>query len=99
MYEKKREKLQIKSNEKITDIKERLSAIELNVLVENKVFQKFGTTEKGTYYTLHPALKAQKTQKSRTKGVKEVRMPEILPQKVQPIYSYLPIDSSNIFAG
>jgi len=45
MYEKEG-KLQIKSNEKITGIKERLSAIELNVLVENKVFQKFGTTEK-----------------------------------------------------
>ena len=42
-----------------------------NVLVEKKVFQKFGTTGRGTYYTLYPALKAQKAQKSRTKGATE----------------------------
>ena len=56
----KKGKITNKEYEKITDIKERLSAIELNVLVENKVLQKFGTTGRGTYYTLHPALKAQK---------------------------------------
>jgi len=68
MYVKKEGKITNKEYQKVTGIKERLSTIELNALVAKKVFQKFGTTGRGTYYTLHPALKAQKTQKSRTKG-------------------------------
>ena len=72
MYVKKEGKITNKEYQKITGTKERLSTIELNVLVEKKVFQKFGTTGRGTHYTLHPALKAQKTQKSRNKDAKEV---------------------------
>ena len=56
---------------RVTDIKERLSTIELNTLVKKKVFQKFGTTGRGTYYTLHPALKAQKTHKRSNKDAIE----------------------------
>ena len=68
MYVKKEGRITNKEYQKIASVKERLSTIELNTLVEKKVFQKFGTTGRGTYYTLNPALKAQKTQKSRTKG-------------------------------
>jgi len=71
MYVKKEGKITNKEYQKIAGIKERLSTIELNALVEKKVFQKFGTTGRGTYYTLYPALKAQKAQKSRTKGATE----------------------------
>lgn len=49
MYVKKEGKITNKEYQRITSIKERLSTIELNTLVEKKVFQKFGTTGRGTY--------------------------------------------------
>ncbi len=53
---------------KIANVKERTSTIALNDLVNKEIFQKVGTTGRGTYYTLKGALKAQKTQGRRTKG-------------------------------
>ncbi len=67
MYVKKEGKITNKEYQNVTGIKERLTTIELNYLVEKNVLQKFGTTGRGTYYTLHPAIKAQKAHKSRSK--------------------------------
>jgi ATP-dependent DNA helicase RecG len=54
--------------QQLCGIKERLTTIELNDLVSKGIFEKYGTTGRGTYYTV---LKAQKPQESRTKGAKE----------------------------
>jgi len=68
MYVKKTGKITNKEYQKIANVKERLSTMELNELVSRKVLEKFGTTGRGTYYA---ALKAQKAQERRTKGAKE----------------------------
>jgi ATP-dependent DNA helicase RecG len=59
-----------KEYQNVANVKERLATIELNDLVEKKILQKFGTTGRGTYYTV---LKAQKPQERRTKGAKKTR--------------------------
>ena len=68
MYVKAKGKITNKEYQKVANVKERLSTIELNDLVSKKILQKFGTTGRGTYYA---ALKAQKPQGRRTKGAKE----------------------------
>jgi len=67
LYVKEKGKITNKEYQKIADVKERLATMELNDLVNKKIFQKFGTTGRGTFYA---ALKAQKPQKRRTKGAK-----------------------------
>ncbi len=57
MYVKEKGKITNKEYQKIANVKERLSTMELNDLVSKKILQKFGTTGRGTYYA---ALKAQK---------------------------------------
>jgi len=68
LYVKEKGKITNKEYQKIADVKERSATMELNDLVNKKIFQKFGTTGRGTFYA---ALKAQKPQKRRTKGAKE----------------------------
>ncbi len=71
MYVKEKGKITNKEYQKVAGVKERLATIELNDLVKKRVLQKFGTTGRGTYYTLYPALKTQKPHKSRNKAAIE----------------------------
>lgn len=48
-----------KEYQKITGIKDRLATIELNDMVNKEILERFGTTGRGTYYSLR---KTQKTQ-------------------------------------
>lgn len=59
-----------KSTGEWKEIIETISA-EFSALIRKKVFQKLGTTERGTYYTLRPALKAQLNKKMEI--VREIR--------------------------
>lgn len=54
-----KEKVRITNKEyqELTGVKERLAAMELNVLVQRKIVKKYGTTGRGTYYA---AVKGQK---------------------------------------
>jgi ATP-dependent DNA helicase RecG len=70
MYVKQKGKITNKEYQEIANIKERTSTMDLSDLVQKKIFQKVGTTGKGTYYTLNPALKTQKAQERRNKGAK-----------------------------
>jgi ATP-dependent DNA helicase RecG len=67
MYVKEKGKITNKEYQQLCGIKERLTTTELNDLVSKGIFEKHGTTGRGTYYT---AAKAQKPQESRTKGAK-----------------------------
>ena len=67
LYVKEKGKITNREYQKIANVKERLSTMELNDLVSKKILQKFGTTGRGTYYA---TLKAQKPQERRTKGAK-----------------------------
>lgn len=67
MYVKEKWRITNREYQEVCGIKERLTTIELNDLVSKGVFEKHGTTGRGTYY----ALKAQKPQERRTKGAKE----------------------------
>jgi len=68
MYVKERGKITNREYQQLCGIKERLTTIELNDLVSKGIFEKHGTTGRGTYYT---AGKAQKPQERRTKGAKK----------------------------
>jgi len=68
MYVKKEGKITNKEYQRIANVKERTSTADINDLVNKQVFQKVGTTGRGTYYVLNPAIKAQKTQERRNKG-------------------------------
>ena len=70
LYVKKEGKITNKEYQKIANVKERTSTKDLSELVDKKIFQKVGTTGKGTYYILNPAIKTQKTHKSRNKDAK-----------------------------
>jgi ATP-dependent DNA helicase RecG len=59
IYVKEKGKITNKEYQIINGIKERMATIELNELVEKGIFQKFGKTGKGTFYTI---LKQQKAQ-------------------------------------
>lgn len=68
MYVKEKEKITNKEYQEIADVKERLATIELNDLVGKGIFEKYGTTGRGTYYAV---VKAQKTQERRNKDAIE----------------------------
>jgi len=51
-----------KEYQKITGIKDRLATIELNDMVNKEILERFGTTGRGTYYSLRKMQKMQKTQ-------------------------------------
>jgi len=48
-----------KEYQKITGIKDRLATIELNDMVNKEILERFGTTGRGTYYSLRKMQKAQ----------------------------------------
>ena len=56
---KEKGKITNKEYRKLTGIKDRLATIELNDMVNKRVLEKFGTTGRGTYYSLWKAQKAQ----------------------------------------
>ena len=55
LYVKDRGKITNKEYQKLNDIKERMATIELAQLVEKGILRKFGTTGKGTFYTISKA--------------------------------------------
>ncbi|MCM8822656.1 MAG: AAA family ATPase, partial [Candidatus Omnitrophica bacterium] len=68
MYAKEKGKITNKEYQKVTGIKERFATIELNELVNRGIFEKYGTTGRGTFYAV---VKAQKTHRRRSKGAKD----------------------------
>ena len=59
IYIKEKGKITNKEYQKLTGIKDRLATIELNDMVDKKALKKYGTTGRGTYYSLGKAQKAQ----------------------------------------
>ena len=59
IYTKEKGKITNKEYQKLTGIKDRLATIELNDMVNKKALKKYGTTGRGTYYSLEKAQKAQ----------------------------------------
>lgn len=59
LYVKEKNSIRNKEYQTITGIKQRLATIELNDLVSKGIFEKHGTTGRGTFYA---AVKARKTQ-------------------------------------
>jgi len=59
IYVKENNRIKNKEYQTITGMKERLATIELNDLVSKGIFDKYGTTGRGTFYA---AVKAQKPQ-------------------------------------
>jgi len=70
IYAKEKGKITNKEYQEITNVKERTSTMDLANIVKKGILQKIGTTGKGTYYILNPAIKAQKTQESSNKDAK-----------------------------
>ncbi|GAB6274709.1 MAG: helix-turn-helix domain-containing protein [Peptococcaceae bacterium] len=70
-YTKEKGKITNKEYQEVTGIKERFATIELKELVNRGIFEKYGTTGKGVYYTIVKAQKAQKAHERRTKGAKD----------------------------
>ena len=58
-YIKEKGKITNKEYQKLTGIKERLTTIELNDLINKNIVKKHGVTGRGTYYTLVKPLKPQ----------------------------------------
>lgn len=52
MYVKERGRITNKEYQEITGIKKRQASEDLRILIEKGIFQKLGTTGKGTYYIL-----------------------------------------------
>ena len=52
MYVKKRGKITNREYQELTGVKKRQATIDLKELEEKNIFEKHGTTGKGTYYTL-----------------------------------------------
>lgn len=67
MYVKEKGKITNKEYQRLCGVRERSATIELGGLVSKGIFDKHGTTGRGTYYAV---AKAQKTQESRTKDAK-----------------------------
>jgi ATP-dependent DNA helicase RecG len=59
---KEKGKITNKEYRELSGIKDRLATIELNDMVDKKILKKFGTTGRGTYYSLRKAQKAQRAQ-------------------------------------
>lgn len=59
IYIREKGKITNKEYRELTGIKDRLATIELNDMVDKKILKKFGTTGRGTYYSLGKAQKAQ----------------------------------------
>jgi len=57
-YAKGKGKITNKEYQEITGIKERFATIELNEIVNKGIFEKYGTTGRGTYYAVVKAQKA-----------------------------------------
>ena len=62
LYVKEKGKITNKEYQAVCGVKERLATMELKDLVEKGIFEKVGSTGKGTHYIMNPALKPQKPQ-------------------------------------
>ncbi|MGB9929831.1 MAG: RNA-binding domain-containing protein [Methanosarcina sp.] len=62
LYVKEKGKITNKEYQQVGEIKDRLATMELKDLIDKGIFEKIGSTGKGTHYIMNPALKPQKPQ-------------------------------------